>query len=104
MTNVVSIGTSCEFLLSRAARHRRAGRYDEAMVLLTKARTQFGSTEEIELETARVYDEIGCEEEAAKRYFRIVRADGVHRGEALFSLALASAQRADVNRAATNFQ
>ena len=59
MTNVVSIGATCEYLVSRAARHRRAGRYDEAMVLLTKARAQFGFDEEIELEKARIYDEMG---------------------------------------------
>ena len=104
MTNVVSIGATCEFLTSRAARHRRAGRYDEAMVLLTKARTQFGSAEEIELETARVYEEIGCEEEAARCYLRIARRDGVHKSEALFSLALACAQRADFERAVSYFQ
>jgi len=104
MTNVVSIGTSCEFMLSRAARHRRAGRYDEAMVLLTKARSQFGSTEEIELEAARIYDEIGCEEEAAKCYLRIARLDGKHKAEALFSLSLASAQHADFDRAVSYFQ
>lgn len=104
MTNVVSIGASCEFLISRAARHRRAGRYDEAMVLLTKARTQFGSTEEIELETARIYEEIGCEEEAARSYLRIARREGEHKGEALFSLALSSAQRADFDRAVSYFQ
>lgn len=104
MTNVVSIGKTCEYLVSRAARHRRAGRYDEAMVLLTKARTQFGSIEEIELETARIYDEIGCEEEAVRSYLRVVRANGVHKAEALFSLALTYAQQADVNRAVSYFQ
>lgn len=104
MTNVVSIGRTCEYLVSRAARHRRAGRYNEAMVLLTKARSQFGSVEEIELETARVYEEIGCEEEAVRSYLRVVRADGLHKAEALFSLALTSAQHGDFNRAVSYFQ
>ena len=104
MSNVVSIGQTCGYLVSRAARHRRAGRYDEAMVLLTKARTQFGSTEEIELETALIYDEIGCEEEAAKYYLRVVRFEGEHQAEALFSLALSCAQRADMDRAVSYFQ
>lgn len=104
MTNVVSIGQTCEYLVSRAARHRRAGRYDEAMVLLTKARTQFGSNEEIELETAQIYDEIGCEEEAAKHFLRVVRFEGAHQAQALFSLALSSAQHADVERAVSYFQ
>jgi len=104
MTNVVSMGRTCEYLVSRAARHRRAERYDEAMVLLTKARTQFGSQEEIELETARIYDEIGCEEEAARYYLRVVRADGKHKAEALFNLALSSAQHADIDRAVSYFQ
>jgi len=104
MTNVVSMGATCEYLVSRAARHRRAGRYDEAMVLLTKARTQFGLDEEIELETARVYDEIGCEEEAAKCYLRVARMDGRRQSEALFSLALSSAQHADIERAVSFFQ
>lgn len=104
MTNVVSIGQTCEYLVSRAARHRRAGRYDEAMVLLTKARTQFGSSEAIELETALIYDEIGCEEEAARHYLRVVRFNGEHQGEALFSLALSCAQHADIERAVSYFQ
>lgn len=104
MTNVVSIGATCEYLVSRAARHRRAGRYEEAMVLLTKAGTQFGLHEEIELEKARVYDEIGCDEAAERSYFHVVRANGKHKAEALFSLALSSAQRSETERAVSLFQ
>ena len=52
MSNVVQMSRSCEYLVSRAARHRRAGRYDEAMALLSRARDQFGVQEEIEMETA----------------------------------------------------
>lgn len=104
MTNVVSMDTTCDYLVTRAARHRRAGRYDEAMVLLTKARTRFGINEEIELETARVYDEIGCEEQAAKCYLRVVRLEGEHKAEALFELSLSSAQHGDTQRAVSYFQ
>ncbi|MBE5798774.1 MAG: hypothetical protein E7321_02335 [Clostridiales bacterium] len=103
MSNVVSINCTCEYLLRRAARHRRAGRYDEAMALLWKARNLFGMDEEILLEMARVYDEIGCEDEAARAYLRIVRLDGVHRAQALFHLALSSAQIGDIQRAISYF-
>lgn len=104
MSNVVPLGQTCAFLVSRAARHRRAGRYDEAMALLAKARDQFGLNAEIELEAARVYDEIGCEEEAARAYLRVVRLGGAHKAEALFHLALGSAQRADLVRAIAYYQ
>ena len=51
MSKVVSMGQTCAFFVSRAARHRRAGLYGEAMALLTKARDQFGPDEEIELKS-----------------------------------------------------
>lgn len=104
MSNVVSMARTCEYLVSRAARHRRAGRYDEAMALLARAREQFGCQEEIELETARTYDEMDCEEEAARAYLRIVRLGGRHRAQALFHLALSSAQRADLKRAVSYYE
>ena len=104
MSNVVRMSCSCEYLVSRAARHRRAGRYDEAMTLLTIAKNQFGSQEDIELEAAGVYDEIGCDEEAARCYLRVVRVNGQHRAEALFQLSLSAAQRGDLNRAAAYYQ
>lgn len=104
MSKVVSMGQTCAFFVSRAARHRRAGRYDEAMALLTKARDQFGPDEEIELEAAQIYDEIGCEEEASRAYLRVVRQGGRHKALALFHLALGSAQRADIRRAAAYYQ
>lgn len=104
MSNVVRMSCSCEYLVSRAARHRRAGRYDEAMTLLTKAKNQFGSQEDIEMEAAGVYDEIGCDEEAARCYLRVVRANGQHKAEALFQLSLSAAQRGDLNRAAAYYQ
>ena len=53
MTNVVSIDCTCEYLVKRAARHRRAGRYDEAMALLWKAKNQFGWSDEVLLEMAK---------------------------------------------------
>ena len=103
MSNVVSISCTCEYLVRRAARHRRAGRYDEAMALLWKARNQFGSNEEIQLEMARVYDEIGCETEAARSYLRIVRANDKYNAQALFHLTLTSAQHGDIPRALSYF-
>jgi len=104
VSNVVSMGRTCEYFVTRAARHRRAGRYDEAMALLSKARDQFGICEDIELEMARVYEEIDCEEEAARCYLRVVRLAGEHRAEALFHLALSSAQHADIKRASSYYQ
>lgn len=104
MSNIVPMGQSCEYLVSRAARHRRAGRYDEAMALLSRAKDEFGSTEEIELEMARVYDEMDCEEEAARAYLRVVRLGQKHRAQALFHLALSSAQRGDLKRAASYYE
>lgn len=104
MSNVVQMGRSCEYLVSRAARHRRAGRYDEAMALLSRARDQFGIQEEIEMEAAYVYDAVGCEEEAACCRLRVVRVRGKYRAEALFQLSVSAMQSGDVMRAASYYQ
>ena len=104
MSNVVSLEQTREYLVGRAARHRRAGRYDEAMTLLTRAKAQFGEHEDVEAELARVYDEMGCEEAADRAYLRVVRMGGARCGEAYFQLALSSAQRADLKRAQSYFE
>lgn len=104
MSNVVSLERTREYLVARAARHRRAGRYDEAMTLLTRAKAQFGEQEDVEAELARVYDEMGCEEAADRAYLRVARMGGAHCGEAYFQLALSSAQRADLRRAQSYFE
>ena len=104
MSNVVSISCTCDYLVKRAARHRRAGRYDEAMALLWKARNQFGLSDEVLLEMAQVYEAIGCEEEAVRTYLRLVRLGGPHKAQALFQLAIFSAQRGDMRRAASYFE
>ena len=103
MTNVVSIRCTCDYLVKRAARHRRASRYDEAMALLWKARNQFGYTGEILTEMARVYEEIGCEEEAVRVYLRLLRFGGKHRAHALFHLSISSAQHGDMQRSVSYF-
>ena len=103
MSNVVSMERSCEYLVRKAVARRRAGSFDGAMTLLMKARDQFGPSEEIEIELARTYDEMGCEEEADTAYLRVVRMGGRHRQEALFNLALSCAQRGDLPRAASAY-
>lgn len=104
MSNVVSMAKSCDYLVRKAAARRRKGNYDEAMTLLSKAKDQFGLREEIEIEMARVYDELECEEEAGRAYLRVVRLNGAHKAEALFQLALSSAQRADLSRALSYYE
>ncbi|MCI7735926.1 MAG: hypothetical protein MSL26_02095 [Clostridiales bacterium] len=104
MSNVVSLERTWEYLVERAARHRRAGRYDEAMTLLTRAKAQVGLREEIEMGLARAYDEMGCEEAAERAYLRVARLGGEKRAEAYFQLALSSAQRADLRRACSYFE
>lgn len=99
MTNVVSMACTCEYLVERAARHRRAGRYDEAMALLGKARNQFGLSDPVLIEMAHVYDEIGCEDEAMRAYLRLVRLGGMHKAYALYRLSVISAQHGDLQRA-----
>lgn len=99
MGNVVSMEKPCDYLVRRASARRRKGNYDEAMTLLAKAKDQFGLKEEIEIEMARIYDEIECEEEAARAYLRVVRLNGANKAEALFQLALSCMQRGDYSRA-----
>ena len=104
MTRVVSMARTSEYWVSRARKHRLAGRYDEAMALLGKTREQYGTSEVLERELAQTYEEMGCEEEAARAYLRVVRMKGEYRAEALFQLALSAAQRADLVRAASYFE
>ena len=104
MTRVVSMARTSEYWISRARRHRLAGRYDEAMALLGKTREQYGTSEALERELAQTYEEMGCEEETARAYLRVVRMKGEYRAEALFQLALSAAQRADLVRAASYFE
>ncbi|MBR2942746.1 MAG: tetratricopeptide repeat protein [Clostridia bacterium] len=104
MSNVVSMTQTCDYLVRRAAARRHRGNYDEAMMLLSKAKDLYGLNEEIEIEMARVYEEIGCEEEAARAYLRVVRLGGKHKPEALFQLAISSMQRADLIRAASYYE
>ena len=92
MTKVVSMARTSEYWVMRAQKHRFAGRYGEAMALLAKARDQFGSEEAIEWEMALTYDEMGCEEEAARSYLRVARMKGGYAAQAWFNLALSSAQ------------
>ena len=103
MSNVVSMERSCEYLVCKAAARRSQGNYDGAMTLLVKARDQYGLSGEIEIELARTYDMMGCEKEAETAYLRVARMGGPHRQEALFNLALSSAQRGDLPRAASSY-
>lgn len=103
MTKVVSMARTSEYWISRARKHRLSGRYDEAMALLAKTREQYGTGEALERELAQTYDEMGCEEEAARAYLRVARMKGEYRAEALFQLALSAAQRAELVRAASYF-
>lgn len=104
MSNIYPIGQTCQYLLQRAARNRRADKYDQAMTLLTRARNEYPGDEDVELELAKTYDEMGCEADAARTYLRIVRRGGKHRALALFELAIASAQNADLTRALSYFE
>lgn len=104
MGNVVPLKRSPEYLLRRALEHRMSRRYEEAMALLWRAKEQYGLQEDIELELAKTYDEMGCEEEAARSYLRVVRLGGRHRAFALFSLALESFQQQDIQRAVSYFE
>ena len=79
MTKVVSMARTSEYWISRARKHRLAGRYDEAMALLAKTREQYGMGEALERELAQTYDEMGCEEEAARAYLRVARMKGEYR-------------------------
>lgn len=103
MSNVISMERTCSYWVTRARKHRLAGRYDEAMALLSKASDQFGLNEEIEWEQACIYIEIGCDEEAARACLRILRMNGKYKADALFQLALSSAQHADLRRSVSYF-
>ena len=103
MTKVVSMARTSEYWISRARKHRLAGRYDEARALLAKTREQYGTGEALERELAQTYDEMGCEEEAARAYLRVASLKGEYRAAALFQLALSAAQRAELVRAASYF-
>ena len=103
MSNVVSISCTCDYLVKRAARHRRSGRYDEAMALLWKARNQFVFSDALLMEMAEVYEAIGCDAQAARAYLRIVRLGGENQGKALFRLTIAAAQLGDTQRAVSYF-
>lgn len=104
MSNVVSMDQPCAYYIARASKHRLSGRFDQAMALLSRAKDQFGLREDIELEMARVYEEIDCDEEAVRSYLRIVRLNGVHKDWALFQLALHSIERGELNRASSYYQ
>ena len=104
MGELYPIDQSCQYVIARAARHRRAGRYDHSMLLLNRAIKQFGSSESLEYELARTYDEMECEDEACRHYLRIVLADGKYKAQALFHLSLTAAQRADLKRAISYFE
>ena len=104
MTKVVEIARTSEYWVSRAHKHRLAERYDEAMALLGKTREQYGTGEALEYELAQTYEEMGCEDEAARSYLRVARMNGEYRADALFQLALSAAQRADLPRAVSYFE
>lgn len=104
MGDIYPIEQTSQYLVARAARHRRAGRYDRAMMLLSKAKGCDHDDEEIEYELARTYDEMGCEDEASRAYLRVVRMRGAHRARALFQLTLSSMEHADLERAVSYFE
>lgn len=103
MSNVVSISCTCDYLVKRAARHRRGGRYDEAMALLWKARNQFGFSDALLMEMAEVYEAIGCETQALRTYLRLVRLGEESNRQALLRLTIACAQHGDMQRAFSYF-
>lgn len=104
MSNIYPIGQTREYLIARAARNRRSGKYEQAMQLLLRARAQEPPDEEVEAEIAAVYDEIGCEEAAMRAYLRVARMGGKHCADALFKLAVSSAQHGDLRRAESYFR
>ena len=104
MSNIYPFGQTCQYLLTRSQRNQRAGKYDQAMMLLTKARREHPQSAETEAAIASVYDEIGCEEDAVRSYLRVVRLGGKNRSDALFKLSLTLFQRGDLLRALTYFE
>ena len=73
MSNIYPFGQTYQYLLTRSQRNQRAGKYDQAMMLLTKARRENSQSAETEAAIASIYDEIGCEEDAIRSYLRVVR-------------------------------
>lgn len=104
MGNVFSLTQPCDYMVRRASRHRMAGRYDEAMTLLARAKDEYGVRAEIEQEMALVYEEIGCDEDAARCWRRIVILGGEPKVTALFELAILSLRNADITRAQAYFE
>ncbi|MBP3655341.1 MAG: tetratricopeptide repeat protein [Clostridia bacterium] len=104
MGEVFPLASTCEYLVRRASAHRRAGRYDEAMALLARARETYGLREDVEFELAQTYDELGLEDEAARSYLRVVRTAGELLSQALFQLALSAAQRGELPRAMAYYE
>lgn len=104
MSNVISMEQPCAYYVARAAKHRLAGRYDEAMALLGKAKDLFGLQEDVELEMARLYEALECDEEAVRSYLRIVRLNGIHQPLAYFQLAIHCIGRGELNRALLFYQ
>lgn len=104
MSNIYPIGQTCQYLLARAERNRRAGKYDQAMKLLVKARRENPQSDEPEAAIAAIYDEIGCEEDAIRSYLRVVRMRGRSSAQVLFKLAVAFAQRGDFFRAQSYYE
>ncbi len=104
MSNVFSLTQPCEYMIGKAMRHRMAGRFGEAMVLLTRAKDEYGMRAEIEQEMALVYEAIGCDAEAAACYRRIVRMGGEAKSLALFELSVISLRSADITRAQAYFE
>ncbi|MFQ9446613.1 MAG: hypothetical protein ACLR4A_03915 [Christensenellales bacterium] len=88
MTKVVEIARTSEYWVSRAHKHRLAGRYDEAMALLGKTRSNTAQAKRLSGNLRRPDEELGCEDEAARAYLRVARMNGEYRADALFQLAL----------------
>lgn len=104
MSNIYPFGQTYQYLLTHSQRNQRAGKYDQAMMLLTKARRENSQSAETEAAIASIYDEIGCEEDAIRSYLRVVRLGGENRSDALFKLSLTFFQRGDILRALAYFE
>lgn len=104
MSNIYPIGQTCQYYVRRAARNRRAGQFEQAITLLTRAKAEYPGDDDVELELAKTYDEMGCEEAAMRAYLRLVHRESKHRALALFELAITSAQQAELGRATAYFE
>ncbi len=104
MSNIYPIGQTCQYYVRRAARNRRAGQFEQAITLLTRAKAEYPGDDDVELELAKTYDEMGSEEAAMRSYLRLVHRESKHRALALFELAITSAQQAQLGRAAAYFE